>query len=63
MKEEYLSIETAKKLADYNKALEKAQYYKSEWESVTRLCINKNREITQLKKEITKLKKELNERK
>ena len=59
MKEEYLSIETAKKLANYDKALEKAQYYKSEWENVTRLCISKSREITQLKKEITKLKKGL----
>lgn len=34
------------------------KYYKSEWENVTRLCISKNREITNLKKELTKLKKE-----
>lgn len=33
------------------------KYYKSEWENVTRLCVSKNREITNLKKEITKLKK------
>ncbi len=69
MKEEYLSIESAKRLANYERlekevksANEKALYYKSEWENVTRLCISKTREITQLKKEITILKKELKER-
>jgi len=62
MKEEYLSIETAKKIADYDKAIEQAKYYKSEWENVTRLCISKTREITDLKREITKLKKEIKER-
>ena len=69
MKEEYLTLETVKKLANYEKlekevksANEKSLYYKSEWENVTRLCISKTREITQLKKEITKLKRELKER-
>ena len=66
MKEEILSLETAQKLADYENmekelklANEKAHYYKSEWENVTRLCVSKSRELTTLRKENTKLRKEL----
>ena len=70
MKEEYLSLETAQKLANYEK-LEKelnvtkelAHYYKSELENVTRLFASKNKELAQAKKEIKKLKEKLEGRK
>ena len=61
MKDEILDLETAQKLADYEKLKkehkelkEKYEYYRSEWQNVIRMVVVKNRIINELKKQLKK---------
>lgn len=61
MNQEILTIETTKKLADYEKLKEKALYYKNESLAKDSIIKEKDKTIAILKKQIIQLQKEKDE--
>jgi hypothetical protein len=52
-----MSIENAKKIAEYDKAIDMAKYYKSEYNLIKYKLDDKNREIKRLESKIKRLEK------
>jgi hypothetical protein len=57
MNAEIMSIENAKKIAEYDKAIDMAKYYKSEYNLIKYKLDDKNREIKRLESKIKRLEK------
>ena len=58
MKQEYLSIETTKKLADYDNLKEKATYWRNESLAKDSIIKQKNKTIETLRNQVKQLQKE-----